>query len=152
MLPTLPRDRCGNDHVIRSRVKKASSQSILSPSWVLRSPTTTRYNPGYARPDRQHFDRWLRHSEAQVHRWGLAELVEFWPTPAPASRSPGRPNSHPAPANGLRTPPEHRHKKLPHRLDHSDSGRHFSGAKKVMGGLGIVMQRWGIAGRGACGV
>ena len=39
MLGKLPRDRCGNDHVIRSRVKKASSQSISS---LLNQPTPPR--------------------------------------------------------------------------------------------------------------
>ena len=55
MLPTLPRDRCGNDHVIRSRVKKASSQSIPTDSAQPAARSTTAiYEAGSASSLEEH--------------------------------------------------------------------------------------------------
>ena len=87
MLGKLPRDRCGNDHVIRSRVKKASSQSIPTDPAQPAAPLVDHRR--YMRPGR--LRRWRNISSSLTGRnttggswsscWRWTSSVEQPPSP-----------------------------------------------------------------------
>ena len=90
MLGKLPRDRCGNDHVIRSRVKKASSQSIpTNPAQpaVPRPPAI--YEAGSASSLEEH----LRVSQVGAPQVGVGRVVGGGHRRWSSLQVPGEPHS-----------------------------------------------------------
>ena len=92
MLGKLPRDRCGNDHVIRSRVKKASSQSIpTSPA----QPAAPLDHRRYMRPGRlpSSLEEHRRVSQVGAPQVGVGRVVGGGHRRWSSLQVPGEPHS-----------------------------------------------------------
>ena len=90
MLGKLPRDRCGNDHVIRSRVKKASSQSISS---LLNQPTPPRPPAIYEAGSASSLEEHRRASQVGAPQVGVGRVVGGGHRRWSSLQVPGEPHS-----------------------------------------------------------